>query len=375
MGIRQDEATGIYQIDIRVAGLPRFQRSSFTKSRKAAQELHDKIKKEMWDQSKLGVKPKRVWTELVDLWVRTKTQEGKRSLDDDRDKLRWLHQHFDNGRTLLDDVTIEFIDAVLDKKVAEGKLHATRDGMIRRELSTSTLNRYRSLIKSMLNLAHKRGWISEVPHIEKAEEGTRRPRYISMEQAADLIREMPEKYRYLVMFSLLTGIRQSNACQLLWKDVDLRQGTMHIWADDAKGKADILVPLNSQAVALLKSVLGTVKSNSTYVFPDPDTGEPFIYPASKAFKSACRRANLPDQFRWHDLRHTWASWHVQNGTPLQVLKELGGWKSLDMVLIYAHFAPTHLARYSANVALPPIAEKIKAAPSNSQNVGEHLVNR
>jgi hypothetical protein len=53
-------------------------------------------------------------------------------------------------------------------------------------------------------------------------------------------------------------------------------------------------------------------------------------------------------FRWHDLRHTWASWHVMAGTPLEVLQKLGGWSSLAMVLRYAHLAPDHLAGYADN---------------------------
>jgi site-specific recombinase XerD len=52
-----------------------------------------------------------------------------------------------------------------------------------------------------------------------------------------------------------------------------------------------------------------------------------------------------EDFHWHDLRHTWASWHVQRGTPLQVLKELGGWETLEMVQRYAHLSADHLARW------------------------------
>ena len=61
--------------------------------------------------------------------------------------------------------------------------------------------------------------------------------------------------------------------------------------------------------------------------------------------------NLTDttDFRWHDLRHTWASWHVQSGTPLQVLQELGGWSSYEMVLRYAHLSAGHLADYAENL--------------------------
>lgn len=54
-------------------------------------------------------------------------------------------------------------------------------------------------------------------------------------------------------------------------------------------------------------------------------------------------------FRWHDLHHTWASWHVQSGTPLQVLKELGGWETIEMVQKYAHLAADHLAQWVSSM--------------------------
>ena len=74
-----------------------------------------------------------------------------------------------------------------------------------------------------------------------------------------------------------------------------------------------------------------------------DTGQ-------RAWQAACKTAGLAG-FKWHDLRHTWASWHVQNGTPLPVLQELGGWKSIAMVQRYAHLAPSHLAQYAGNAGL------------------------
>ncbi|HET7730767.1 MAG TPA: tyrosine-type recombinase/integrase, partial [Usitatibacter sp.] len=70
---------------------------------------------------------------------------------------------------------------------------------------------------------------------------------------------------------------------------------------------------------------------------------------TKAWRQALGRARIED-FRWHDLRHTWASWHVQNGTPLNVLQELGGWESPEMVRRYAHFSADHLAPYAERLA-------------------------
>jgi integrase len=76
-------------------------------------------------------------------------------------------------------------------------------------------------------------------------------------------------------------------------------------------------------------------------------GKPIAKANTKAWHNALARAGI-ENFRWHDLRHTWASWHVQNGTPLQVLKELGGWKDLTMVLRYAHLSGEHLEEYAGN---------------------------
>jgi integrase len=70
---------------------------------------------------------------------------------------------------------------------------------------------------------------------------------------------------------------------------------------------------------------------------------------TKAWQLALKRAGIAE-FRWHDLRHTWASWHVQAGTPLHVLQELGGWESVEMVRRYAHLSTVHLTEYVDRLA-------------------------
>ena len=67
-----------------------------------------------------------------------------------------------------------------------------------------------------------------------------------------------------------------------------------------------------------------------------------------AWKRSLKRAGI-ESFRFHDLRHTWASWHVMSGTNLQELMELGGWKSYEMVLRYAHLEPEHLSSAAARI--------------------------
>ncbi|MDF1931681.1 tyrosine-type recombinase/integrase [Legionella pneumophila] len=70
-------------------------------------------------------------------------------------------------------------------------------------------------------------------------------------------------------------------------------------------------------------------------------GNPVSRCNNHAWLKALKRARIKD-FRWHDLRHTWASWHVQNGTSLHELQQLGGWSEYDTVLRYAHLSSDHL---------------------------------
>ena len=78
-------------------------------------------------------------------------------------------------------------------------------------------------------------------------------------------------------------------------------------------------------------------------------GKPIRWANTKAWRAALKRAGIED-FRWHDLRHTWASWLTQAGTPANVLQELGGWESESMVRRYAHLAPTQLIEHAERVA-------------------------
>ncbi|MDP7537745.1 MAG: site-specific integrase, partial [Methylococcales bacterium] len=117
-----------------------------------------------------------------------------------------------------------------------------------------------------------------------------------------------------------------------------------IHPDQAKARKAIGIPLNEDALAVIRQNIG---NHNSYVFTR--NGKPVKKAGSTAWKKALKDAGI-ENFRWHDLRHTWASWHVQNGTPLNILQELGGWSSYEMVLRYAHLAPEHLAEYAANIS-------------------------
>lgn len=114
--------------------------------------------------------------------------------------------------------------------------------------------------------------------------------------------------------------------------------------DQAKARRAISVPLNAEAVLIIRKRIGT---HAAHVFSFK--GRPITQVSTKAWYKALERAGIED-FRWHDLRHAWASWHVQNGTPLYVLQELGGWESPEMVRKYAHLSCEHLAPYAERLS-------------------------
>ena len=105
-----------------------------------------------------------------------------------------------------------------------------------------------------------------------------------------------------------------------------------------------VVPLNRDAVAVLEAVKG---KHPRYCFTF--RGEPIRWGVcNTAWLEAVKRAGLTD-FRFHDLRHTWASWHRQAGTSTDELKDLGGWKSRVMVDRYAKFGTEHLSAAASRI--------------------------
>jgi integrase len=132
--------------------------------------------------------------------------------------------------------------------------------------------------------------------------------------------------------------------QLEWSRVDLERRLAWIHADQAKARRPIHVSLNSTAVEVLVRQVGK-RPERVFTF----NGKPVAWANTRAWREALKRAGIED-FRWHDLRHTRASWLVQRGTPANVLQEMGAWAPEGMVRRYAHLAPAHLAEHAEWIA-------------------------
>lgn len=304
----------------------RLRRSAATAERREAQELHDRLRAEAWRAEKLGELPTKNWDDAAAAWLREtshKADHGK-----DMAKLRWLEQHL--GRMPLRAINRETVRRIGETKAAEA--------------SPATANRYLALVRAILRrCVIDWGWLDAAPSVRLYPEVTRRVRWLTKDQADRLLQELPEHQAAMVRFTLATGLRQANVLGLEWSQVDLTRRVAWVHPDQAKARRAIPVPLNDDAARVIRRQLG---QHPTRIFTY--RGEPVRGVNTKAWKAALERAGITN-FRWHDLRHTWASWHVQAGTPLHALQELGGWETVEMVRRYAHLAPEHLAVHAANI--------------------------
>jgi integrase len=306
----------------------RLQESTGTADKRQAQEFHDKRKFELWEQQRLGVKPRHSWEEAVLRQLAETAQ--KASLVTDKFHLRWMQPHLEGMD--LNDIDRTVIDRLQLVGLAEG-------------VSNSTVNRRLKLLRSILRKAvHDWDWLSQVPRMRMLKEPIGRVRFLTKDDAARLLRELPEHLRTMVVFSLATGLRQGNVKNLRWAQVDLAKRMAWVEAGEAKARRAIPVPLNPDALRVLEAQAGR---HPVYVFTF--RGQRIEQINTKAWRGALERAGI-ENFRWHDLRHTWASWHAQNGTPMNVLQELGGWSSSEMVQRYAHLSMEHLEGYAERYA-------------------------
>jgi len=305
----------------------RVRRSTGTADRQQAQEYHDRLKAELWRVHRLKERPRRRWQEAVVKWL--KETDHKRTHEKDKEVFRWLDRYL--GGKWLDEIDREIVDAIAEAKADE--------------TSKATANRYLALLRAVLRrAAFDWEWLDRIPRVRLFQVSKRRVRWITREQFEALCLELPAHQAAMARFAVATGLRQRNVCRLQWSQVDLDRRVAWIHPDQAKAGRAIAVALNAEAVEVLRGQAG---QHERYVFVF--NGEAVWQVNTKAWRRAVRAVGLED-FRWHDLRHTWASWHVQAGTPLNVLQEMGGWESAEMVRRYAHLSAEHLLTHAERIA-------------------------
>jgi integrase len=300
----------------------RVEESTGTDSKKFAEEIRAKREAEILAQSVYGRRATATFAEAALSYL--ESAGNKRFLEK-------VIRHF--GTTPLGKIDQDAID-VGARKIYPKASAATRD----RQFYTPA--------SAVIKHAAKRGWCSQIT-MERPKKPPGRVRWITPEQADRLIDACNEHLRPLVIFLLYTGARIGEALWLDWTDVALSRAHVAFPVDASAGRRTKNneprgVPLHRR----VQAALANLPHREGEVFRRPD-GLPYKRlrvesndtsagdRIKKAFAGACKRAGIKD-FTPHDCRHTWATWHYAKNHDLLALQRLGGWKTVSMVMRYAH---------------------------------------
>lgn len=303
-------------------------RSTGTADRAKAEEFEEVLSERLWRINKLGDRGAASWNEATQRWL----ADSRRPRSRDRWFIDWLK----------DDIGEHAVSAVADPDVieelrqlglAEGWAHSTVDRMMR-------------TVRAVLRKCKEWRYIESVPTVPMYGEVDAEPRFLTPTQFAKLRAELPPHLERAARFAVFTLLRMRSQSRLTWDRIDMEKAIGWIPASQIKTGKTFGFPLSPDALKVLQECR---KADPKGLAVFRYEGKPVDNFHTKAFTKAAERAGVP-WLRWHDLRHTGASWAVQNGVTLQELMTLGGWKSYRSVLIYAHLAPSNSASAAKKVA-------------------------
>lgn len=312
-------------IDFTTPAGKRVRQTAGTSDKTQAQELHDRLKAETWRVQKLGDRPNYLWDDAALRWLQEKTH--LRGYEKRKYLIAWWHRHF-KGIYLRDinrDVVSKALATAANRKDSSNRI-------------------YRDMLVTILNMAVKEWeWLDRLPRLSIIPTAPPRVRWLKPEEALRLLSFLPPEMQALMRFALATGLRKMNVVRLEWSQVETGRKACWIPAVRAKAGKDIHVVLNATALAVLEGQRG---KHPRFVFPNK-AGTDGAF-SKTAWFSALAQAGI-ENFHWHDLRHTWASWLAQDGTPMHILREMGGWACYEHVMRYAHLSPDRFGEHASVV--------------------------
>jgi integrase len=299
-----------------------------TKDKRQAQAFETVSRNRAYNHIRLGERVEHSFKDAARRWL---NETSKRSKDLDGRIIYWLNEQLDDAT--LSAISREVIDELRALKAEE--------------TSQSTADRYMALLRSILKKsADDWGWIDKAPKVPMYRPERPEPRWLTRAEFARLVGTLPAHLKPAAKVAVLTGLRMRAMLSLRWDQIDLENGRAWIAGADMKGKKTHGLPLSPESVEVFRGI--PRKEGVAWIFHW--RGKRAGDCNGKAFKDAVTAAGV-EPLRWHDLRHTWASWAVQAGVSLHEVMLLGGWKSLAMVQRYGHLAPDHLAQAAAMVSL------------------------
>lgn len=214
-----------------------------------------------------------------------------------------------------------------------------------KKYSPATVDRYVDALSSALTTAvYDWEWMNVHPlrgFQVKFNKDNARTRYLTNGEQVALWEACQQGFNPIIhdiiLLAITTGMRKSEVRNLKWEHVKLENGWLY--ADATKNGEKRHVPLGAEGIAMLKRRHAKRDSENPWVFPSAKKEQPFDF--DTLFDKVVAKAGLED-FHFHDLRHTAASYLAMGGASLLELQKILGHKSLDMVLRYAHLSKGHM---------------------------------
>lgn len=308
----------------------RIQQSLDTSNKKLAQAIEAKIRTEVVEgtyfEKRIG--HNKSFNALMDKFMEEYAPTVSKNMQSAyKYYLKNLSKFFGNPR----------LDSIKPKLIAGYKVHRRGEGA-----SASTINRELYMLSKAFNLAVKEWeWLNDNPvsKVTKERECNERDRWLSDKEEKELLGNCPEWLRHIITFDLHTGLRQDELLSLQWSRVDFPRRTILI-KDTKNGKPKVL-PLNVVALDILevKSRVRSVKND--LVFFSGNGTKINRSNLKRTLKKVLERAGI-ENFRFHDLRHTFATRLVQRGEDIYKVAKLMGHKDIRMTQRYAHHSSESL---------------------------------
>lgn len=333
----QNDGSKNYRVKVRLRGYPT-QSATFdrlTDAKKWAQSTESSIREGRHFKT---IEAKRhTLAELIDRYLKdVLSKRPKTKRDQERHFIWWKNTI---GPYLLSDVTPALLVEQRDK-LLNGDTH------LKTQRSSATVNRYLAALSRAFTIAVKEwGWVEDNPFrkISKFKESAGIVRYLSDEERLRLLeacQKSKQPFLYLiVVLALSTGARKNEILQLTWSQIDLNRRviTLH----ETKNGEVRTLPLSNHMHQLMTEHAKLRHLHCEWVFPSSDLKSSVDIRAT--WDQALKEAKI-DNFRFHDLRHSAASYLAMNGATLAEIAEVLGHKTLAMVKRYAHLSEAHTAK-------------------------------
>ena len=333
-----------YRVKVRLKGYPA-QSATFerlTDARKWAQQTEAAIREGRHFKTREA--KKHTLIEVIDRYLQYVMPTKPKSERCQTGQLTWWKDNL--GQYLLSDTTPALIAQYRDKLTEGDKVgneHAPR--------SAATVNRYLAILSHVFTVAVKEwGWVEENPvlKVTKMKEPRGRVRFLSDDERKNLLNECQKSESsclyMIVVLALSTGARRMEVIGLKWQDVDIARAviTLH----ETKNGERRVLPLTGHALELIKQHSKVRQLNCDLVFPGKSLQNPIDI--RTPWETALKRADVGD-FRFHDLRHSTASYLAMNGASLAEIAEILGHKTLQMVKRYSHLSEAHTSKVVASM--------------------------